>query len=108
MTVKNYRNISNLFNQKIKEVAEILMQEACKETCGSLISDFIDTGVTFGAWQKPGFTSMNGAVAAISIDTGCVMDIGMSRYCQGCINMKSIEYTDSEHYKKTKKEQMYN
>ena len=38
---------------------------------------------------------MNGAVAAISIDTGRVVDIDiMSRYCQGCINLKAIENTD--------------
>ena len=114
MTDKNYRNISNLFNQKIKEVAETLLQEACKDIRGSLDSEFIDTGVTDdGTLQTRGFTSMNGAVAAISIDTGRVLDIDIvsqgcycqvvswdvsidtgrvlgidivSRYCQGCIN----------------------
>ena len=43
---KNFRNISNIFNQKIEEVEKTLMQEACKEMRGSLDSEFVDTGVT--------------------------------------------------------------
>ena len=96
MTENNDRTISNIFNQKIKVVAEKLMHEACEEIRGfSLDSEFVDTGVTVdGTWQKRGFTSMNGADAAISIDTGRVVDIDiMSRYCQGCINLKAIENT---------------
>ena len=60
------------------------MQEACKEIRGCLDSDFIDTGVTVdGTWQERGFTSMNGAVAAIPIDTVCAVDRDIvSRYCQ--------------------------
>ena len=106
MTEKNYRTISNIFNQKIKVVAEKLMHEACEEIRGlSLDSEFVDTGVTVdGTWQKRGFTSMNGAVAAISIDTGHVVDIDMLRYCQGCINLKAIENADSEQYNKRRKE----
>ena len=43
-----------------------------------------DTGVSVdGTWQKRGFTSLNGAVAAISMDTGRILDVEvMTRYCQ--------------------------
>ena len=37
---------------------------------------------------------MNGAVAEISMKTGCIVDVDvMSRYCQGCIsnNNKGIK-----------------
>ena len=43
-----------------------------------------------GTWQKRGFTSLNGAVADLSIDTGHVIDIDvMSRYCLPCMFNKS-------------------
>ena len=46
MTEKNYRTISNIFNQKIKVVAENLMHKACEEIHGlSLDSEFVDTGI---------------------------------------------------------------
>ena len=48
----------------------------------------MDVGVSLdGTCQKRGFTAMNGAVAAISMKTGCIVDVDvMSRYCEGCIN----------------------
>ena len=50
------------------------------------VNDITDVGLSFvGAWQKRGFTSLNGFVAGISIDTGHVIDVQpMSRYCQVC------------------------
>ena len=42
---------------------------------------------------------MNGAVAAISIDTGHVLDVhAMSRYCQGCINALKYKVEDNNKY----------
>ncbi|GFU86576.1 hypothetical protein TNCV_4480121 [Trichonephila clavipes] len=36
-------------------------------------------------WQRRGYTCMNGCVAAISVDTGKVLDIEvMSSYCPTC------------------------
>ena len=35
---------------------------------------------------------MNGAVAAISIDTGRIIDVEVtSCYCQGCVNLRTIK-----------------
>ena len=40
---------------------------------------------------------MNGAVAAISIDTGRIIDVEvMSRYCQGCVNLRGIKCRESD------------
>ena len=58
------------------------MKEACDEvrskSTGYNAEDnvILDTGVTLdGTWQKRGFTSYNGAVMAISIQTGKILDL---------------------------------
>ena len=50
----------------------------------SFENDVVHTAVSVdGTWQKRGFTSYNGAVAAISITTGRVLDVeAMSPYWQ--------------------------
>ncbi|GFW66600.1 hypothetical protein TNCV_3841391 [Trichonephila clavipes] len=41
--------------------------------------------VVDGTWQRRGYSSMNGCVAALSVDTGKVVDIEiMSSYCPTC------------------------
>ena len=38
-----------------------------------------------GTWQKRGYTSLNGAVVAISIDIGQIVDLEiLIRYCRQC------------------------
>ena len=56
--------------------------------------EVLNTGVSVdGTWQKRGFTSMNGAVAAISMETGRILDVEvMTRFCQGCVNI--LKYKD--------------
>jgi len=50
-----------------------------------------------GTWQRRGYTSLHGCVAAISVDTGKVVDIEvMSSYCPICKKLekmqKNVEY----------------
>ena len=53
-----------------------------------------------GSWQRRGFSSLNGFVSAISMDTGKILDVeAMSRYCRSCQmhesgNKTSPAYTD--------------
>ncbi|GFW39587.1 uncharacterized protein TNCV_3187581 [Trichonephila clavipes] len=52
-------------------------------------------------WQRRGYTSMNGCVAAISVDTGKVLDIEvMSSYCPTCKRLQTMprnfEYESSK------------
>ena len=93
MTEKNYRKLSTVFRNSVKHVAETVMKDAAldihKQNHDVTIDNVVDTGVSVdGTWQKRGFTSLNGAVAAISIETGRVLDVEvMTSYCQGCINI---------------------
>ena len=67
------------------------------------IDNVVDTVVSVdGTWQKRGYTSLNGAVAAISIETGRVLDVEvMTRYRQGCINIAKFR-ENREMYKHLK------
>ena len=69
----------------------ILPKLSCKKQhCDDNI---VDTGISVdGTWQKRGFTSLNGAVTAISIETGRILDVEvMTRYYQGCINIEKLK-----------------
>ena len=63
-------------------------------------ADILDTSVSCdGTWQIRGFSSLNGTVACISMDTGEVLDIEiMSRYCQSCDANATLEKTDPKEF----------
>ena len=81
MTEKYYRKLSSVYRNSVKEVAETVMQEAAleiynKKHDADCDDNIVDTGISVdGTWHKLGFTSLNGAVAAISIETGRILDV---------------------------------
>ena len=106
----HYRKIGYKFYDGVKDVAQGIMKEACDEvrslSTGSYTEEdnsiIMDTGVTLdGMWQKRGLTSYNGAVNAISINTGKSLDLEvMSRYCQYCVNIEVYKKDDIVLYDK--------
>ena len=76
-----------LQSETAKVVAEISMNNAATELKGS--PSIVDIGVTVdGTWQRRGYTSMNGVVVDMSIDSGKILDIEpLSRYCKSCNTM---------------------
>ena len=92
LTSANYNKIARKLHKAVKEVAVQSMQGAAEEVCGN--NDITDVGVSLdGTWQKRGFTSLNGAVACISIDTGRILDIEItSRCCQLCVTNQNIRH----------------
>ncbi|GFV32949.1 uncharacterized protein TNCV_1745911 [Trichonephila clavipes] len=52
----------------------------------------VECGISVdGTWQRRGYSSMNGCVAALSVDTGKVVDIEvMSSYCPTCRNISKM------------------
>ena len=97
MTEKNCRRLSSVYRNSVKEVAETVIQEAALEIynkkhdadCDNNIVDIVIS--VDCTWHKRGFTSLNGAVAAISIETGRILDVeAMTRYCQWCINIEKF------------------
>ncbi|XP_065641660.1 uncharacterized protein LOC136073639 [Hydra vulgaris] len=119
MTEKSYNNIASNYQVVIKKVAKNIMHQAVKEIrtlkkldpivrqqqsilphLDSQADILCDAGVSVdGTWQRRGFSSNNGIVAAISIDTGRVLDIEvMSKYCQACINARIWKHSNVEKY----------
>ena len=70
---KSYAALSNKISVAAQKVATCSMIEAAtilKQTVG------LDIGVSVdGTWQKRGFSSLNGVVAAISVNTVKVIDV---------------------------------
>ena len=86
-TENNFDKISRRLKTKVFKVAEDSMIAASRELHADDRADKVITcGFSVdGTWQKRGYASLNGCVAAISIDTGKILDIeAMSRYCKGC------------------------
>ena len=83
MTNNNFDLISNTFSVGAKEVAEKSMLDAANELRHGSIAD---VGVSVdGTLQRRGFLSLDGTVAAISMDNGKIIDVEiMQRYCKPC------------------------
>jgi hypothetical protein len=87
MTKINFDKITIKIRDSAKVVAEISMNNAATEL-KKKSQDIVDIGVSVdGTWQRRGYTSMNGVVVAMSIDSGKIIDIEpLSRYCKSCYN----------------------
>ena len=66
--------------------------------------EIVETSVPCeGTWQKHGFSSLNGAVAVISIETGKVEDVEiMSSYCNACVSNEQLKEGDPNKYEEFK------
>ncbi|GFV60881.1 uncharacterized protein TNCV_924951 [Trichonephila clavipes] len=107
LTKTAYTNQEAKLLKVVQEVAEESMIKAATEIVEkqqNLSSDIVKCGISVdGTWQQRGYTSMNGCVAAISVDTGKVLDIEviyMSSYCPTCKRLQTMprnfEYKSSK------------
>ena len=100
MLSNNYQNISLKLKKFAKRLAEESMSMATSKLRGT--ADSADVSVSVDrTWQHKGFTSLNGVIAAISIDTGKVFDTEiLSKSCKGCTRMQTIKAKDPHAYDK--------
>ncbi|GFU43136.1 uncharacterized protein TNCV_4289771 [Trichonephila clavipes] len=105
LTKTAYKNQEAKLLKVVQKVAEESMIKAATEIVEkqqNLSSDIVKCGISVdGTWQRRGYTSMNGCVAAISVDTGKVLDIEvMSSYCPTCKRLQTMprnfEYESSK------------
>ncbi|GFY29347.1 uncharacterized protein TNCV_4724751 [Trichonephila clavipes] len=76
LTKTAYKNQEAKLLKVVQEVAEESMTKAATEIVEkqNLSSDIVKCGISVdGTWQRRGYTSMNGCVAAISVDTVLVL-----------------------------------
>ena len=98
MTKKNFQILNNKITRAVETIAEQTMLDASTELLVN--KDSADVGVSVdGAWQRRGYASFNGLVAAISIDSGKVLDVeAMSRHCKACREKEPLITADKEQY----------
>ena len=104
LTARNYKKQILSLKNIVKAIA--------KETMTNATADLrIKKGVTSntalvdiavscdGSWQKRGYSSLNGFVSAISMESGKLVDISpMSRFCKSCSNNKKWKKVDPVKY----------
>ncbi|GFU96538.1 uncharacterized protein TNCV_1682101 [Trichonephila clavipes] len=86
-----YTTHENKLMAVISEVSELSIQKAASEllvlhTPKNPKNKIVECGVSVdGTWQRRSYTDMNECVAALSVDTGIIVDIEiMSSYCPTC------------------------
>ena len=96
-----YDKLNKKIHNAVKDVAHELMNEASEEirVLGGGVH-IVDTSVSCdGTWQKRGLTSLNGAVACLSINTGKGINVDvMSHYCQACVTSAPLEKSDPDKF----------
>ncbi|GFY32462.1 uncharacterized protein TNCV_3559701 [Trichonephila clavipes] len=98
-----YTNHENKLMSVISEVSELSMQRATSEllVLHPTKNKIVECGISVdGTLQRRGYSSMNGCVAALSVDTGKVVDIEiMSSYCPTCRKISKMPRSiESETY----------
>ena len=87
MTVKNFNNISNVLHDA-KVVAEKNMNAADNDLKNSSDGHILDIGVSVdGSWQRREFSSLNGVVAALSIDNGMCVRLSVCSSIVVCMEL---------------------
>ena len=106
MTNNNYDKIVGVIATNIKSVAEETMSEACVDIRNNFLPDvnddvIVNTAILCdGSWHRRGYSSINGVVTIISMDSGKILDCEpMSRYCKGCYLHSNLAITDPAAYK---------
>ncbi|GFX96964.1 uncharacterized protein TNCV_1996961 [Trichonephila clavipes] len=77
-----YTNHENKLMSVISEVSELSMQKAASEllVLHPTKNKIVECGISVdGTWQRRGYSSMNGCVAALSVDTGKLTDSSIDR-----------------------------
>ncbi|GFU70635.1 CCHC-type domain-containing protein [Trichonephila clavipes] len=79
-----FRNQERKLLKVTERVAQENINAALSEIKGS--NSFTKCGISIdGTWQRRGYSSLNGCVRAISVDTGKILDIEvMTQYCHIC------------------------
>ena len=101
-----YRKASRSIAKKIKGIAKKSMAEAATEirnAQGASGDEVVNCGVSCdGTWQRRGFSSLNGCIAVLSIESGKVLDAeALTKVCKQC-QLHFHMHKESEEYRSWK------
>ena len=102
MTSNNYdKTVSSLLHAT-QEVAEQTMIDAANDLKDGSNDNVADVGISAdGAWQRRGYSSLNGTYTVISLKTGKILDCEvMSRYCKCCKHHEKLKKSNPAKYQK--------
>ncbi|GBN94793.1 hypothetical protein AVEN_30690-1 [Araneus ventricosus] len=89
-----FRSLEKRILLAVTEVAKKTMANAAQEvkTLKNSQENVTRCGVCVdGTWQRRGYSSLNGCVSDLSIDTGKILDVEiMSQYCRTCKKLKGV------------------
>jgi len=114
MTINNYNKIVSKLTNAVKCVAEDTMMDAAQElkdlkndhsvlnSINDRLLNVIDVAVSCdGTWQRRGYSSNNGVVSIISMETGKVLDVeAMNKVCKGCFLKEHLKKENPFDYEK--------
>lgn len=85
-----YKAVEESMCNAAKEIKDLKCTRKAVVNCGVSVD---------GTWQKRGYSSLNGCVSCISIDTGKVLDIEiMSQFCRKCSTTSGTPNTVSKQH----------
>ena len=104
-TEKAFLSNSHVISRHIKVIAKETMKKAGEEVfslknqSNSSAAEPVNCGVSCdGTWQKRGYSSRNGCVTVISMDTGKVLDVeALSQGCKQCERHEHLDKTSLEY-----------
>ncbi|XP_032238287.2 uncharacterized protein LOC5512949 [Nematostella vectensis] len=98
-TARAFTKNSRTLLKHVKEIATKSMGDSAKELKADTSDGPTNCGASFdGTWQRRGFSSLNGCVTGISIDTGKVLDVeALTVSCKQCKLHDHLD-KDSEEY----------
>lgn len=102
MTKKNFNVLLKKVTEAVIEVANETMSDAATELKSEVpdLAGPVDIGISAdGTWQKRGFSSLNGNVAVIAIDSGKVLDVEpLSRHCRLCKSKSHLKQNNIDSF----------
>ena len=102
MTKNNYNKITHLRKNAAKKVANKSMRDAALVLKAKV--DIADVGVSVdGTWKRRGYSSLNGVVTAISVDSEKILDCEvLTKFCNGCAQKQTLKRSDANAYESWK------
>ena len=99
-TARAYSSSAKAIGKHIRSIAQKSMENVAKEIRKSVgESDIVNCAVSCdGTWQKRGFTSKNGCMTVISMDSGKVLDTeALSQSCKQCQQHENLDKESTEY-----------